>query len=185
MAILQDQIGGFYALGDVLSVALDDSVQLDRMNIVEKLSDAGRHLADLHHAKSETRRWLLSTNLNQKYKDAVNEGSMDGWLFGGGLSDRLQSAKSLEKSTVELKAPKKASEKKNLNFRPPLKYQTPTGRKNVKKGSRYHELSQENGGSYNRSKGSYSSNNRNNYQSRNAIQSKSNRRRPSKSPRRH
>ncbi|KAJ8927561.1 hypothetical protein NQ314_019956 [Rhamnusium bicolor] len=73
------------------------------------LSDAGRMLAEVHHAESESRRNLVSVDINRQFKDTLTNVSVDGWLFGENLEDRVQAAKALERSSADLKIAKTRS----------------------------------------------------------------------------
>lgn len=73
------------------------------MRVIEALSDAGRLLCDVHHTQSQTRRALVTINLNKEFKDTLEKSSIDTWLFGEDLNNKLVEAKALEKSSKELK----------------------------------------------------------------------------------
>lgn len=94
---------------------------------MQRLSDAGRLLSDIHHSETVSRRELVTMNLNKDWKDTLSESPMDEWLFGTDLEERLKTAKSLQATSKQLKPTrtplKKANFTKPLNSRSPSKYQ--------------------------------------------------------------
>lgn len=59
-----------------------------------------------------TRKTLILTNLNASMKDTLNATLTNEWLFGNQLEDNLKTAKSLEKSSKELKSTPKTAPKR-------------------------------------------------------------------------
>lgn len=90
------------ATGRALSLILQDKV--DKKQLTELLSDSGRLMADLLYQESVLRRSLLSTTLNEKFRKALSDAPIDEWLFGSDLQNRIVSAKTLEKSVIDLKS---------------------------------------------------------------------------------
>lgn len=107
LANLQSQIGAaLSALGKALTILLDEEDEKkNNLQVIELMSDAGRLMADLHHEKSKSRRVLISSDLNKTFKETLTDASLDGWLFGDNLGDRMKVAKALEKSSLELRTP--------------------------------------------------------------------------------
>ncbi|XP_064210976.1 uncharacterized protein LOC135265425 [Tribolium castaneum] len=94
------------AMGKVLSLLLKNE-QPDGTSFIEALSDSGRLLSDLFYQDSFLRRTLIRGSLNNKFKKTLEEAPIDDLLFGSDWSERLQQAKSLEKSSLELKLKKR------------------------------------------------------------------------------
>lgn len=123
----QAQLGAsLSAIGMVISELLEKKEGgHDNKNMLERLSDAGRLLADLHHTESVTRKELISLNLNKDWKGILAESLSEEWLFGDNLEERLKDAKSIQQSSNQLKIAKhtvkKVSNKQNLNWTSPLK----------------------------------------------------------------
>lgn len=116
-------MAGLTAIGSVISDLLKQEGGGNK-EIIEKLSDAGRLLSDLHYTENACRKELILLNLNKELKDTLSEAPSDEWLFGENLDEVLKNARSLQLSSKQLKAakpvPKKLS-KHDLNFRRPLK----------------------------------------------------------------
>ncbi|KAJ8964125.1 hypothetical protein NQ314_005121 [Rhamnusium bicolor] len=109
---IQAQMGAcMSALGRALTLLLkegkDEGEERNNLPLMELIGDAVRLLADFHHEESEFRQNLVSLNLDKSLRDMLNNTSLDGWLFGDNLSDRLKTAKAIEKSGEELKTRKK------------------------------------------------------------------------------
>ncbi|XP_031341843.1 uncharacterized protein LOC116169806 [Photinus pyralis] len=114
------------ALGSAINILLIEDEDTSRL-LVEKCSDAARLIADLHHEQSQARRMILKGALNKDLAATLTEVSVDGWLFGDNLSDRIKAAKALDKTTVELRArsasnPVAPRAVPSLNFRGPPRF---------------------------------------------------------------
>nr|CAH7749579.1 unnamed protein product [Callosobruchus chinensis] len=93
---LQAQIGScLAAIGLVITNLLKEEGGGNKQHI-EKLSDAGRLLSDLHNLETISRRNLVSMNLNKDLKETLLDSPIDEWLFGESLDERLKTAKSLQ-----------------------------------------------------------------------------------------
>lgn len=124
----QFQIGvSLSAIGSVISELLEKQEGGEgNKAIIERLSDAGRLLSDLHHSESATRRDLVSLNLNKDWKDTLSQSVSDEWLFGDDLEDRLKNAKNIQQSSKQLKVSRPPLKKlytagSSLNSKSPLK----------------------------------------------------------------
>lgn len=105
------------ALGKVLTVLLSEGK--NDQPIFAWTSAAARLLADIHHDQSQARRGLLKGFLNKELAETLTEASVDGWLFGSNLSERIKAAKALEKTSEDLKLRKLKYPKKQARPRPP------------------------------------------------------------------
>lgn len=138
LADIQNRIGTcLSAIGKALTICLEEKGEGDDHKLIKLLGDTGRLLADVHHSESISRRNLLTFGLNKKFKETMEESPIDEWLFGGKFGERLNTAKSLEKSGADLKAVlRKPIERreikktgKSLNFyRPPRRNYRPSNR---------------------------------------------------------
>ncbi|VEN61979.1 unnamed protein product [Callosobruchus maculatus] len=125
LASLQRQLGAsLSAIGLVISDMLKDGEGSNKEHI-EKLSDAGRLIADMHHAESTSRKELVSLNLNKDWKEVLGSSPTDQWLFGLDLEERLKLTKSLQESAKQLKVTKIVDKRTSVlrtgNFRSPLR----------------------------------------------------------------
>ncbi|CAH1956886.1 unnamed protein product [Acanthoscelides obtectus] len=134
----QAQVGsGLSAIAIVISDLL--KTEGGNTELIEKLSDAGRLLSDVHHTLSVSRKELAILNLNKEWKETLIDSPVDEWLFGEDLEERLKAAKSLQFSSKQLKIvkapqPKKTISKNTLNYRSPSSYQ-----RGAKLGGRYRQ----------------------------------------------
>ncbi|XP_031334168.1 uncharacterized protein LOC116164167 [Photinus pyralis] len=127
-------VGSISAVGQVLSSILAEPGGGDRHHI-ELLYGAGSLLADLWHFQTVTRRDLISINLSKEFQEANKRISLDNFLFGEDLQERLKVFKNLEDCGKTLKArpPKTAStpsrsrsntsalSSRSLNYRAPTR----------------------------------------------------------------
>ncbi|XP_076549239.1 uncharacterized protein LOC143306884 [Osmia lignaria lignaria] len=90
------------AVGKAIAITLkiDDPKKVE---LFEKLSDGGRLLASIHREESLARKGLILANLNSSFKATLSNTSIDEWLFGVDLDEKLKTAKNLEKASKELK----------------------------------------------------------------------------------
>lgn len=119
LANMQNCLGAsITAIGKALTILLkEEGGGENNIQLIEWLSDAGRLLTNAHHSQTESRKILVSADLNKNYKDTLTNASVDGWLFGENLTERVKAAKALERSSADLKPAKthtKTPNKKNL-----------------------------------------------------------------------
>lgn len=121
---LQCQIGAASsAVAGLITDMLKEREEVNR-KYIEHLNDIGRLLCDIHHSESISRRELLALNINKDLKDALTNTSIGEWLFGKDLDDTIKTARDLEKSSDQLKLPKRRPENhpstsKQGNFKRP------------------------------------------------------------------
>lgn len=60
-------------------------------------------MADLQHKEYSIRRSLILKNINASMKETLNATSVDEWLFGEKLEEKVKAAKTLETSSKSLK----------------------------------------------------------------------------------
>nr|CAH7766093.1 unnamed protein product [Callosobruchus chinensis] len=125
LASLQRQLGAsLSAIGSLISDMLNVGEGSNEEHI-DKLSDAGRLIADLHHVESTSRKELVSLSLNKDWKEVLGSSPTDQWLFGLDLGKRLKLTKSLQELAKQLKVAKIVNKRTSVmrsgNFRSPLK----------------------------------------------------------------
>ncbi|KAB0799886.1 hypothetical protein PPYR_07766 [Photinus pyralis] len=92
------------AMGKLLMIFLGKSEQTEESRkVLEVAGDTARLIADLQFAESQSRRILVGSGLNTKFKATIDDSPTDEWLFGGDLTERIRTAKSLERSSSDLK----------------------------------------------------------------------------------
>lgn len=111
-------------LGTIVSELLKGKT-VDKLTLLERLSDIGRVLVDLQRDETLTRRALILPNLNASVKKALNATVADEWLFGKQLEENLKTAKTLERASKDLskKTPKTAKDQTSKNFKSPYRQQ--------------------------------------------------------------
>lgn len=75
----------------------------EHSKILKSMSDAGRIFCDVHFNESKSRRSFIISATNSSMKDTLLETKRDKYLFGENVSDRLRSAKNIQKSGADLK----------------------------------------------------------------------------------
>ncbi|XP_053994703.1 uncharacterized protein LOC128884996 [Hylaeus volcanicus] len=116
------------ALGKAISISLKlDSSQ--KLELLEKLSDMGRLLASVHREDSLVRKGLILASLNSSLKNTLSDTSVDEWLFGTDLEEKIKTAKNLERTSKDLRPVRKLpqqsnAQKKTKNWKGPPRQPT-------------------------------------------------------------
>nr|CAI5849880.1 unnamed protein product [Callosobruchus analis] len=90
------------AFGTTISSLLTEEGGSDRRHL-QLLSDAGRLLCDFYHSETQTRKGLITINLNKDLKETFKDSPSDDFCFGVSLEERLKNVKELERSNKELR----------------------------------------------------------------------------------
>ena len=107
------------AIGNSVAVALKIS-DPGKLKLLEHLSVAGRLLVATQREEALIRKSLILTNLNASLKETLSSTSTYEWLFGQDLEEKLKTAKTLERSSKDLKAqPKTQQTKAPKNLKAP------------------------------------------------------------------
>ncbi|KAG5880481.1 hypothetical protein JTB14_026693 [Gonioctena quinquepunctata] len=141
LELVQSQTGAaLTAIGKCLTKLLkseDETVEgRNNLDLIEGLSDSARLIADLHYKQSTARQNLVSMNLDQSLKDMIEDTSLDGFLFGDNLTERLKTNKAIERAGVELRKTAKAEKQvynkntRHLNSKKPFRRNFHLGGKN-------------------------------------------------------
>lgn len=111
------------AMGTVLSKLLCGET-VERLSLIEVLVDTEKLLIDVQREESLTRKALVLSNVNVSIKDTLNSTSIDEWLFGNQLDEKLKTAKTLEHSSKQIKVANKGSTSHaSKNFKSPFQHQ--------------------------------------------------------------
>jgi len=103
--IAQSQLGAaLSAVGNGLTLLLNDEKAENKTQLVGMLGDAGRLLAGLHHSNSITRRAFITPSLGLSVKPIADKSPIDNFLFGENLAETLKAARALERTGKELRA---------------------------------------------------------------------------------
>lgn len=111
------------ALGKSLSIVVKADFP-EKVLLFEHLNNLGKFLSDLQHGESLVRKTLIQTNLNESFRDMLSATEPDDWLFGNSLEENIKLAKSLERSSKDLKVGSKApTSKTSKNGKGPQRQQ--------------------------------------------------------------
>lgn len=83
------------------------------LKLIEKISDIGSIFSDLQHDENMIRKNLISSNINESFKNTLKEANPEEFLFGNDLEEKLKARELLEKSSKKLKS-YKHPDSKNL-----------------------------------------------------------------------
>ncbi|XP_060806494.1 uncharacterized protein LOC132903258 isoform X1 [Amyelois transitella] len=103
-------------IGQALQMALQN-IQENKISIIKKMNDAGRLLCDSLFLDSRGRRTLVLSTINKDLKDSLLETEAGEFLFGENLTEKIKTAKAVQKSGKDLKSDdkKKPFVKQNEN----------------------------------------------------------------------
>ena len=100
----QQQVGLALApLGQALNILL--TATPSQPELLSLVSDATKILTDSLYHMSKSRRHTVLPHLNKSAKETLLTSQTDTYLFGEALAERLKTAKALQKSGYDLKAP--------------------------------------------------------------------------------
>lgn len=106
----------------IVDIIKDIKVDKEKLSLIKKISEASRLLADLQKDETVTRRKVILAVINSSQKEVLETSTTDEWLFGQKLGDRLKAAKSIERSSKDLKV-KPKNMKRPKNFKAPPRRQ--------------------------------------------------------------
>ncbi|XP_044587765.1 uncharacterized protein LOC123267280 [Cotesia glomerata] len=126
---IQKTIGSaMLVLGMGISLLLDEKDEgVDRKQLLQYLSDAGKLIAEAHHREAVTRRSFILPGMEKNIKEVLEKSKMDKFLFGEGLSEKIKSTKTIEKVAAEMK-PKPTTKKLPLKNSDQLNWKTPSSK---------------------------------------------------------
>ncbi|KAI5646384.1 hypothetical protein NE865_01846 [Phthorimaea operculella] len=99
----QNHLGlGIAALTNLMSALIEGD--MEKTNIIKKISETGQILLDLHFQNTLSRRKLTSYCLGKNFHNIVDNVKRDSFLFGENLGDKIKASKTAEKSGLQIKA---------------------------------------------------------------------------------
>ncbi|KAL0879612.1 hypothetical protein ABMA27_003331 [Loxostege sticticalis] len=87
-------------IGQALQLCLGDKKNL---TIIKKMNEAGRLLCDSIFLETKARRNLVLSTINKDLKESLQETESADYLFGENLTEKIKTAKAVQKSGKELK----------------------------------------------------------------------------------
>ncbi|XP_073941143.1 uncharacterized protein [Choristoneura fumiferana] len=101
----QKQLG--IALAALAKATHSMVIKDDHHKIIKAISDASRILCDTFFNETKTRRTFVISATNSKMKETLLDAKRDKYLFGENVAEKLKSAKSVQRSSVDLKQTQK------------------------------------------------------------------------------
>lgn len=118
----QGQLGlGITAVSKAMSKLLENG---QKVEVIKLLSEGCRILSDLHYTETQTRSKLITPCLDKAFLNIIQDEERDDTLFGTKLSDKIKSAKVIEKQGLQIKR----NAPSTVTTKPTLPQQTPTRR---------------------------------------------------------
>lgn len=96
----------YLGLGISAVTALTSSLiekDMDKMDIIKRLSETNQILLDLHFENTINRRKLITYTLDKKFQDVVQDVKRDKMLFGENLTEKIKASQSAERSGRQMK----------------------------------------------------------------------------------
>ncbi|XP_063634935.1 uncharacterized protein LOC134805589 [Cydia splendana] len=98
----QNQLGrGIAGLANLANDLIKS--ELDKLDIIKKISEVTQVLLDLHYEESINRNKLLVPLLDKKFWNKIKGVKRDEYLFGEKLGDKIKNSKDIEKSGQQIK----------------------------------------------------------------------------------
>lgn len=92
-------------LGSALQLSIMNDIEENRMTIIKRINDASRLLCDALFLDTRGRRSLILSVINKNLKDFLIQTEPETYLFGENLTEKIKTAKSVQKSSQELRIP--------------------------------------------------------------------------------
>ncbi|XP_066584838.1 uncharacterized protein [Prorops nasuta] len=93
------------AIGAVLKNVLEEKDGIDKLGLIEGLTDAGKMLANLHNSQTKARKAFILPVMNKNFREILEKTKTDEFLFGKSLSEKLKEIKPVEKVVQNIKVP--------------------------------------------------------------------------------
>lgn len=133
----QNHLGiGIAGITNLLSSVIDGN--LEKAEIIKKLSETAQILLDLHCQNTANRRKLVTFSLDKKFLNIIQGVKRDTFLFGENLGEKIKASKMAEKSGLQIRRTEpqpstshRATRSNNYrqgNSRRPLRHQNYRGR---------------------------------------------------------
>lgn len=98
----QQHLGiGIAGLSNLTSLVIKSDV--NKIEILKKLSEISQIFLDLHHENTMNRRKLVATCLDKQFHNIVKDAKRDAYLFGTNLGDKIKTSKTAERSGLQVK----------------------------------------------------------------------------------
>lgn len=107
---------------------------MDKLELMENLSNVGKLIAELHHEKSIARRACITPKLQKQMKGMLNERKIDNFLYGSDLAEKIKETKAAEKLGEEMKQDILSTKKPAPMSRPTLNWRSPPVRRRSQQG---------------------------------------------------
>lgn len=111
----QKQLGvALSALSSATTLILAN--ETSKQKLLKPISDACRMLCDSHFIETKSRRNLVISSTNMQLKDTLTESVRDkSWLFGENITEKVKTAKNIQRSGDDLKNQPKSMTKSNFH----------------------------------------------------------------------
>lgn len=121
----QNQLGlGIAGLSSLASSLIKED--LEKVEILKRLSEISQIFLDLHHENTKQRRKLITTSLDKKFSATITDVKRDTFLFGANLGEKIKATKTAERSGLQVKrsnASVPSTSRQQGNWRGPPRYQ--------------------------------------------------------------
>lgn len=122
------------AIGAVLTLCSQEEEAIDKMVILERLVDAAKIITILHHGQSECRKAFITPGLSKEVKTILQNTTLNKFLFGDNLGEKIKEGKALERMGQTLKVQtqefsRPSTSRHFLNFRGPWRGRPPLNRR--------------------------------------------------------
>ncbi|XP_049868910.1 uncharacterized protein LOC126368799 [Pectinophora gossypiella] len=98
----QNQLGlGIAGLVNLTKDLINSDI--DKLNIIKRISEVSQLLLDLHYEESINRRKLIVPLLDKKFWNTIQGVKRDNFLFGEKLGDNIKNSKDIEKFSQQIK----------------------------------------------------------------------------------
>lgn len=111
------------ALGSVLSSLMSDDDSVNKLEFIQKISDAGKLILEIHHNETNSRKAFILPSVSRQVRSILQESEQGTRLFGDNLTDKIKEANAIEKLSGLIKNQPVIKQstlyRSNLNYKGP------------------------------------------------------------------
>ena len=91
------------ALGSVMTTLIEETESIDKIQVMEKLHDAGKLMAEIIHSQTKSRKAFIVAGVDKDTKTMLEDTKTEEFLFGNNLSEKFKEAKVMDKIANSMK----------------------------------------------------------------------------------
>ena len=108
------------ALGSVMTTLIEEMESIDKIQVMEKLHDAGKLMAEIMYSQTKSRKAFIVAGVDKDTKIMLEDTKTEEFLFGKNLSEKFKEAKVMDKVANSMKKQSYKTQGSALTAKQPL-----------------------------------------------------------------